>query len=444
MTGRYKSYPEYMDSGVDWLGKVPTSWKVMPCRGVVRNIVEKNEGILDQNYLSLMANVGVIKYEDKGDIGNKKPDDLSKCKIVKKGNLVINSMNYAIGSYGMSEYDGVCSSVYIVLDANGEAVERRFALRVFENKPFQKYLSTFGNGILEHRAAIGWDDIKSAYIAVPSKEEQLAILNFLDYETAKIDTLIEKQQQLIKLLKEKRQAVISHAVTKGLNPNAKMRDSGVEWFDKLPGHWNVGRLGYYSFISNGATPSRENLAYWESGTIGWLNSSKVNDIYIREADQFITPLAVSQTSVKKVKENDLVIAITGEGQTRGRVAICKTSVTINQHLAGMSINNESLHYEYLFYWLTSQYERVRFESSGAGSTKGAITCEDIKSYPLPVPPLDEQKAIVSHIVAITEKVDSLINLSEKQVLFSQERRTALISAAVTGKIDVRNWQALNG
>ena len=139
----------------------------------------------------------------------------------------------------MSPYDGVCSPVYIVLDVNEQRMERRFALRVFSDRGLQKYLATFGNGILEHRAAIGWDDIKGAYLPVPPLAEQKQIASFLDYETAKIDALIEKQQQLIALLGEKRQAVISHAVTKGLNPDAPMRDSGVEWLGEVPEHWEL-------------------------------------------------------------------------------------------------------------------------------------------------------------------------------------------------------------
>ncbi len=154
-----QAYLEYKESNIPWLGHIPSHWQILPCRAIVINQTQKNDGAEIQEYLSLMANIGVIRYEDKGDVGNKKPDDLSKCKIVKKGNLVINSMNYAIGSYGMSPYDGVCSPVYIVLEPNEHVIERRFALRIFENKPLQKHLALLGNGILEHRAAIKWDDL---------------------------------------------------------------------------------------------------------------------------------------------------------------------------------------------------------------------------------------------------------------------------------------------
>ena len=277
-------------------------------------------------------------------------------------------------------------------------------------------------------------------IAEPSSFEQSKIVNFLDYETAKIDSLIEKQQKLIELLKEKRQAVISHAVTKGLNPDVPMKDSGNIWARQIPTHWKLTKLTYIAKVGNGATPARDNEKYWKDGTVGWLNSSKVNDVIITQADQFITPLAKSQTSVQVVQPNDLVMAITGEGQTRGRVAICQLDATINQHLASIRIVDKNLYHEFLFYWLTANYERIRYESTGAGSTKGAITCGDIGLFPVPVPPYAEQLEIVSQIKKQSLMFKQLMEKSESAIQLMQERRTALISSAVTGKIDVRHWQ----
>jgi type I restriction enzyme S subunit len=179
---------------------------------------------VNEDYLSLMANVGVIPYADKGDVGNKKPEDLTKCKLVFAGDLVINSMNYGIGSYGLSALTGVCSSVYIVLKPKLDRIEERYAFRILENKAFQGFAQSHGNGILEHRAAINWDILKGIGVPLPPVGEQQAILGFLDHETAKIDALVAEQERLIELLKEKRQAVISHAVTNGLDPLVKMND----------------------------------------------------------------------------------------------------------------------------------------------------------------------------------------------------------------------------
>ena len=138
MTG-LKPYPDLTTIELGWTHSVPDSWRVLPCRGIVVEKTKKNEDLSDENYLSLMANLGVIPYEEKGDVGNKKPDDLTKCKLVKKGDLVINSMNYGIGSYGLSSLDGVCSPVYIVLRPIENIVHERYALRIFESKLFQKY-----------------------------------------------------------------------------------------------------------------------------------------------------------------------------------------------------------------------------------------------------------------------------------------------------------------
>jgi type I restriction enzyme S subunit len=423
------------------MGDVPADWDVKPCRAVVSNMAEKNEGAVDQNYLSLMANVGVIRYEDKGDVGNKKPEDLSKCKIVRKGNLVINSMNYAIGSYGMSTYDGVCSPVYIVLDSHSDKIEQRFALRVFENKPFQKYLATFGNGILEHRAAIGWDDIKGAYIAVPSKDEQLAILNFLDHETAKIDALIEKQQQLIKLLKEKRQAVISHAVTKGLNPDAPMRDSGVEWLGEVPEGWVVTKAKYlFDFVTSGSRGWAE--YYSDEGALFFRIANLTRDTIEPklESIQNVSPPAGSEGERSIIKKNDILISITAD---LGSVCVANADIVdgyVSQHVALCRPNKSVKSSRWLGYFILSDQAKEQFIGSGYGGTKIQLSLEDIRELDAVKPPADDQMMIEGYIDEQLEKFSKLMNLAEDQIQLLQERRTALISAAVTGKIDVRSWQ----
>ncbi|WP_318504330.1 restriction endonuclease subunit S [Photobacterium leiognathi] len=425
---------------------VPTGWDILPCRAAVKNISEKNDDSRIQNYLSLMANVGVIRYEDKGDIGNKKPDDLSKCKIVKKGNLVINSMNYAIGSYGMSDFDGVCSPVYIVLDANTDVIEQRFALRVFENSPFQKYLATFGNGILAHRAAINWDDIKGAYIPIPPKCEQRKILHFLDHETAKIDTLIEKQQQLIELLKEKRQAVISHAVTKGLNPDAPMKDSGVEWLGEVPKHWDVLSIQrVLQKIEQGSSPVAQNRAPQE-GEFGVLKISAVKKGCFN-AQESKTLDSFSQYEPKfRIIQGDLLVT---RANTPSLVA---NACVVNKEpknpimmcdLIYRLVTTNKINNHFLCAWLLSNFGRIQVEADARGSsmTMAKVSQGHIKSWLTVLPPLNEQNEIVVYLKQSDKKLSQLICQAENAIELLKERRTALISAAVTGKIDVRNWVA---
>lgn len=200
-------------SGIAWLGELPAHWDLVPCRFLVSERDERNEGAANQNYLSLMANVGVIPYAEKGDVGNKKPEDLSKCKLVEVGDLVINSMNYGIGSYGLSPLSGVCSPVYIVLEVNQSAALREFVYRIFQNRGFQLFAQSFGNGILAHRAAIGWDTLKGLQVVLPSLDEQREIVQFVKSVEDTERQMRMEGEQAIALLKERRSALIAAAVT---------------------------------------------------------------------------------------------------------------------------------------------------------------------------------------------------------------------------------------
>lgn len=438
----FPRYPRYKSSGVDWLGEVPEHWEVIPCRAIVHERTAKNDRAACEDYLSLMANVGIVPYAEKGEIGNKKPDDLSKCKIVTRGDFVINSMNYGIGSYGLSNYDGVCSPVYIVLKPQNDVVESRFAFRIFENRAFQTYAQSFGNGILEHRCAINWDVLKPIGVGVPPIPEQKAILAFLDRETAKLDELMEEQRRLIELLKEKRQAVISHAVTRGLDPQAPLKPSGIEWLGDVPAHWVVEPVKYVAKVGNGSTPNRETLDYWdESGLSGfpWLNSSVVNSALVTEAEGFITERALRECHLPIVVPPAILVGITGQGRTRGMASMLGIKATINQHVAYVKPTTVAIDVDFLLRVFEMAYLKLRRDSEEAGATKGAITCEQIGNLQIPAPPPAEQQKIVAFLTAESAKFNTLTAEAERAIVLLQERRAALISAAVTGQIDVRNF-----
>ena len=433
----FPRYEKYKDSGVEWLGEVPAHWKVLPCRAIVAEKSAKNEGAACEDYLSLVANVGVIPYAEKGDVGNKAPEDLSKCKLVAVDDIVINSMNYGIGSFGLSSLDGVCSPVYIVLRPINSVVETRFAFRLFANRAFQTYTQSFGNGILAHRAAIGWNTLKAVPVPVPPMDEQSAILTFLDHETAKIDALVEEQKRLIELLKEKRQAVISHAVTKGLNPNAPMKDSGVEWLGEVPAHWSVGALGYLSEIDTGSTPDRSRPEYW-GGDIPWLKTGEIDYAPIHAAAEFITESGIANSAAKVAPPGTLLMAMYGQGVTRGRVALLEISAAYNQACAAMSIGPR-LTANFVRYFFMAAYTFIR--DFGNETSQMNLSAGIIRKFKLTVPPLPEQAVIVEKLDRATVALDRLFGEAESAIALLRERRTALISAAVTGKIDVRRTAA---
>jgi len=287
---------------------------------------------------------------------------------------------------------------------------------------------------------INQEIIANLKVPAPGIPEQTQIARFLDHETARIDALIEEQQRLIELLKEKRQAVISHAVTKGLDPTVPMKDSGVEWLGEVPAHWELTRVGWQCIVGNGCTPARDNQGYWDGGYYPWLNSSKVNLDRVVEADQFVTSQALNECALPIVKPGSVLMAITGEGKTRGMVTITEIEATINQHVAFIEPRGSELLPTFLHDWLNANYSRLRHDSADWGSTRAAITCGDIRAYPLPLPPLDEQEAICQFVGSRSSLIDALISSADENVNLLYERRSALIFAAVTGKIDVRGWR----
>jgi type I restriction enzyme S subunit len=204
---------ELVASGVDWMGDVPNSWEVLPIRAFMRPVNERNTDVGNSNYLSLLANVGVIPYAEKGDIGNKAPEDFTRCKIVAKNDFVLNSMNFGIGSFGVSPYSGICSPVYVVLRQAHRQSSTSYLNHVFSLKPFQRHVQSLGNGILEHRAAVGWDDLKNLKFPFPPLEEQIRIGAELNAASKTSDGLRDKAKQAIAFLRERRQALISAAVT---------------------------------------------------------------------------------------------------------------------------------------------------------------------------------------------------------------------------------------
>ena len=438
----FPRYPTYKDSGVEWLGEVPEHWEVLPCRAIVDERTEKNETAACQDYLSLMANIGIIPYEEKGDVGNKKPEDLSKCKIARKGDFVINSMNYGIGSYGVSGYDGVCSPVYIVLTPRQGAIEEGFAFRIFEDKQFQGFSQSFGNGILAHRCAIGWDILKGIGVAVPPRPEQRSILKFLDRETAKIDALIAEQRRLIELLQEKRQAVISQAVTKGLNPDAPMKDSGVEWLGEVPEHWEALPMKRLLLkIEQGWSP--ECLAKpADDDEWGVVKAGCVNRGIFSPNENKTLPSDLNAPGEYEIHAGDLLMSrASGSPELIGSVAFIdqiRPKLLLSDKIFRLR-TNEKVGRRYLAAVLASTplRQQIRQSISGAVGLANNLPQSEIKNFVVALPPRDEQALIEAFITSESKKLDDLLQDTEKTIELLRERRSALISAAVTGQIDVR-------
>jgi type I restriction enzyme, S subunit len=348
------------------------------------------------------------------------------------GNVLFGKLRPYLAKAFVAKADGCCTSELLVF--RPLEYDSDYLKYLILTPDFVNLINSSTYGAKMPRA--NWDFIGNVFLPTPPLKQQKSIAHFLDRKTAAIDTLIAKKQRLIQLLEEKRTALINQAVTKGLNPNTPMKDSGIPWIGEIPEHWRLVKIGYFAQVGNGSTPKRDKADYWSSEGFPWLNSSKINEEIIYSSDQYVSKKALEECHLPIVPTESVLVAITGEGQTRGRSAVLKFQTTINQHLAYIKPIGSHLHSEYLWRQLQSAYQWLRSESSGGGSTRAALTCEFLKEMKVPLPPLEEQIQIIH---TVDERIQMINHLTEKTVTSVeklQEYRRSLITAAVTGKIDI--------
>ncbi len=429
---KYRAYPDYKDSGVEWLGKIPNHWQDIRLKYVADLESEKIEQGSTLKYVG-MENIasGNGKYLAKEDTN---PEGLSTS--FSKGNVLFGKLRPYLAKSWLADFSGICSSEFLVLRSKKVCPQFLNYYMLTDEFINQVDSSTYGSKM--PRAS--WDFISLMDVPVPLVKESEIIANFLDHETAKIDTLIEKQQQLIKLLKEKRQAVISHAVTKGLNPDAPMRDSGVAWLGDVPEHWEIIPLKYLCKFSGGGTPSKENLSYWTGGDIPWVSPKDMKSFWLSDTQDKLTEKAVKESSTNFVERGALLMVVrSGILQRIIPIAINTVRVTLNQDMKALRFNSQ-MNVEYAANFILGYQGSLLLEWSKEGATVESIEHEYLSGSLFPVPPIEEQKIINQAIKERMNIFQSLEDYAVRGIALMQERRTALISAAVTGKIDVRHWE----
>ena len=421
----FAKYPAYRDSGVAWLGEVPGHWEVKRLKHSLSLLTEKTDRrtnpVALENIESWSGRFIATETEFAGD-----------GVAFMQGDVLFGKLRPYLAKVLLADSEGEAVGDFHVMRPN-DAIAPRFAQYQLLNRTFIDIVdgSTFGSKM--PRAS--WEFVSSMPLVIPPMAEQTAITAFLDRETAKIDALVAEQEKLIALLQEKRQAVISHAVTKGLNPDAPMKDSGVDWLGEVPAHWGVSALSYLSSIETGSTPDRAVPRYW-NGSIPWLKTGEINWSPIREAEEFITEEGLANSAAKLSKPGTLLMAMYGQGVTRGRVALLEIEATYNQACAAITFGSRLLP-TYGRYFFVAAYDHIR--EGGNETSQMNLSAGLIAKFRLTVPPSHEQNAIVSFLDKETHRLDELVSEAEAVIELLQERRTALVSAAVTGQIDVRGW-----
>jgi len=437
-------YAEYKDSGVRWLGDLPAHWSIKRYKEVFVEREERSETGAEI-LLSVSAYTGVSPRSEIVDEGDhlSRADSLEGYKVCYPNDLVMNIMLAWNRGLGFSQHHGIVSPAYSVFEVRSGNYPRFLDYMVRSDRTIL-YYKAFSSGVIDSRLRLYPDTFGSLYCILPPPDEQIAIATFLDRETAKIDTLIAEQDKLIALLAEKRQAAIFHVITKGLNRNALMKDSGVAWLGEVPEHWKVGKAGFYISVLPGYAFSSTRFSLDESNVkllrginvgVGELKWDEVVYWARTEADGL---------DAFELDAGDVVIGMDRPLISTGmRVAIVKKQdlpCLLLQRVAKIR-PGELVEGRFMMRLLSSRAFEAHFAPETTGVSVPHISGEQIASFVIPVPPLDEQKRICDFLAAEFAKLDALTRESERAITLFAERRAALISAAVTGQIDVRGGRS---
>ncbi len=441
---KYQQYEEYKNSGVEWLGEIPKDWMATE--------LKRNCKVTDGSHHSPAIEIEGLPFVSVTDVGVNEINFIDSKKISDQAfeRLVKEGCKPSVGDVLLTK-DGTIGRACIVTEEMPDfVILSSLGLLTPSKKLINKYLYYYlisGINIDQMNSVIHGSalrrmtisKINDLVIAFPEKEEdQTQIANFLDHETAQIDTLINKQQTLIQLLKEKRQAVISHAVTKGLNPDAPMKDSGVEWLGEVPEHWEVSKLKFESDIIDCRNKTPE---YFENGEYFVVRTTNVRHQKLNFNGALYTDKKNFEIWTQRGVPPAGSIFFTREAPT-GEVCLVPEDLKfcMGQRMMNFIAYNES-YTNYLFDYLISDCLDRYINSVSHGSTVTHLRVEQVQNIPVLVPPLEEIVQIHKHIEKLKLSFDDIESNAEQAIQLMQERRTALISAAVTGKIDVRGWIA---
>lgn len=442
------AYRNYKTTEAPWLGDVPSHWDVRRLRTVLRLRNEKNSPVKTEQILSLSIARGVTLYSHEGRGGNKRKGDITAYKIAHVGDIVLNSMNVIVGAVGLSRYTGAISPVYYALFPATDEVDVKYYDKVFGNPAFQRYLMIYGKGILIKKSNTGKlntirmkispDDLKGTLLPIPPKDEQQQITRFLEWKTAQINRFIRNKRRLIELLKEQKQNVINHSVTRGLDPKVKFKSSGVEWIGDIPEHWEATKLKRVVSFNPSKSETRANPADEDKVVFLPMENISVNgDIDCSEK----RTLSEVWNGFTYFQRGDVVVAKITPCFENGKGAYLKglesdfgfgtTELIVLR--PSKAIDGAFLR----FLTSTKQFLLLGEQYMTGAAGQQRIPSDFVKNYPIGLPPIDEQLEILEHIQEKSAEIDQAISRAQREIELMREYRTRLISDVVTGQVDVR-------
>lgn len=441
---QFKQYPSYKNSGVEWLGDVPEHWQIVRTKDIFNH--RKEEALEDDEIVTAFRDGQVTLRKNRRTDGFTNSIKEHGYQHINSGDLVIHEMDAFAGAIGVSDSSGKSTPVYTVCYAKNENINHHFYSHFFRTMAKTGFINSLAKGIRVRSTEFRWNESRNVYLVEPPKADQEKIVSFLDTETARIDNLISKQEKLIELLEEQRKSIISHAVTKGLNPNAPMKDSGVEWLGDVPEHWTVLKNRHIFNFSKGLSITKENLQ--ESG-IPCVSYGEVHSKFGFEFNPEINDMKFVSEEYLKTSKNcllnsgDFIFADTSEdfeGSGNFSYLNSNSQVFAGYHtvIARLKSKQKPRFFAYIF---DSNAHRKQIQTQVKGIKVFSITQGILKDIYSWLPPVHEQDLIVEYLDNECKKISLLkakqIELIEKLKAY----RSSIISHAVTGKIDVREFGA---
>lgn len=428
-------YPEYRESRIPWVGMVPVDWRVLPLLGLGTERYESNAGMKENNLLSL--SYGRIVNKDMESNDGLLPESFETYQIVRPGDVVfrltdLQNDKRSLRTASVGEV-GIITSAYLCVEPRDiHPGYFAYLLRFYD---LTKVFYSMGGGL---RQSMQYSDVKRLPVVVPSKEDQVRIATFLDHETAKIDALIAEQEKLLVLLAEKRQATISHAVTRGLDPNAPMKDSGIPWLGEVPAHWDAKRLKFVASVQTGIAKGKDTQGK-DTISVPYLRVANVQDGHLALDEIAMIEIEPEQLERYRLQPGDVLMNEGGDFDKLGRGAIWNGEIVdcIHQNHV-FAVRPHGVSSGWLNQVAGSDYAQFYFMGRSKQSTNlASISSTNIMELPVLIPPDTERNAILAFIEHESVKLKAVHAMVERSIELLRERRSALIAAAVTGKIDVR-------
>lgn len=446
---KIQRYNKYVESGLEWLGEIPEHWGIESFKNILTERNEKNDPIRSEERLSLSIEKGITLYADKTTNLDRFKDDFSQYKLAHKGDLVFNSMNMIVGAVGVSDYFGCVSPVYYTYYGESEeSYSTKFYEYLFRSKKVQGVLYSLGKGLMAIdrgdgkyntlRLKVSREDLRSMKLPLPPLPELIKIVEFLNDKTTKIDEAIVIKEQQIQLLKERKQILIHKAITQGLNPNATLKGSGVEWIGDIPEHWEVKKLKYLL---------NEKLKYGanESGIDYDINLPRYVRITDFGMDGKLSEESKLSLSWKNggdylLKNGDILFA--RSGATVGKTYQFKKSMSIEKdycfagYLIKAEANEEMILSDFLYLYTNSELFNKWKDSIFIKATIENIGADKYSQLYVIVPPIKEQKEILLKYQEDSEKIERAISLIQQEIAKLKEYKSSLVNSVVTGKVKV--------